>query len=181
MSGALSGRRIGVLGGRGSATWRPSSLATGVERLLRLKVELLPAARARFRTACVDAKEEPLAALVDDLATALGPGPHRDFSVFLQALDQAAERQDLKLTAKRLRLLQAGLAERDEEAAPVIRRTHKVGKAAADPIRGRFEADVGGRRCVMEYEPDPDHRDTATELRRVRREVSPHLPWRRGP
>ncbi|MBS1911699.1 MAG: SAM-dependent DNA methyltransferase [Bacteroidetes bacterium] len=49
--------------------------------------------------------------------------------------------------------------ERDENAPPVIRKIHKKG-AAADPMRGLFEATIGGRRCVVEYEPDTDLRDT---------------------
>ena len=50
--------------------------------------------------------------------------------------------------------------ERDDSAAAVIRRIHKSGNADADPLHGRFEATIGGRRCVVEYEPDGDLRDT---------------------
>ena len=49
--------------------------------------------------------------------------------------------------------------ERDENAQPVIRRVHKRG-TEPDPLRGRFEATVNGRRAVVEYEPDSDLRDT---------------------
>ena len=48
---------------------------------------------------------------------------------------------------------------RSETAAPVIRRIHKRG-TEADPLRGLFEATVGGRPVVVEYEPDTDLRDT---------------------
>src|SRR5438309_2110081 len=47
-----------------------------VERPLRLRVELGEAGRARFRQACQEAGEEPLANLVDRVAAALGAGPH---------------------------------------------------------------------------------------------------------
>jgi len=50
-------------------------------------------------------------------------------------------------------------AERDESAPAVIRKIHKRG-TEADPLRGLFEATVDGKRCVVEYEPDPDLRDT---------------------
>ncbi len=74
--------------------------------------------------------------------------------------------------------------ERDEAAAPVIRKIHKGGKAAADPLRGLFEATLGGKRCVVEYEPDSDLRDTEqVPLLEdggieafLRREVLPHAP-----
>jgi len=49
--------------------------------------------------------------------------------------------------------------ERDENAPPVIKKIHKVG-TAPDPIRGLFEVSIGGRRRVVEYEPDTELRDT---------------------
>jgi type I restriction enzyme M protein len=47
-----------------------------------------------------------------------------------------------------------------EDGHPVIRRIHKPGKAEADPIHGLFTAQIGGKTCVVEYEPDPELRDT---------------------
>lgn len=46
----------------------------------------------------------------------------------------------------------------DASAPPVIRRIHKNGKP--DPLRGLIEATIKGKRCVVEYEPDADLRDT---------------------
>ena len=48
---------------------------------------------------------------------------------------------------------------RDEEAPPVIRKVHERG-AAAEPLRGRFEAPIDGRTAVVKYEPDTSLRDT---------------------
>jgi type I restriction enzyme M protein len=48
---------------------------------------------------------------------------------------------------------------RDETASPVIRKIHKKG-TIPDPLHGLFEARVGGKICVVEYEPDSDLRDT---------------------
>ena len=50
-------------------------------------------------------------------------------------------------------------AGRSESAPPLIRKVHKRG-TAADPLRGRFPATIGGRPAVVEYEPDPELRDT---------------------
>ena len=50
-------------------------------------------------------------------------------------------------------------AERLEDAPPVIKKIHKKG-TAPDPLRGLFEARIGGKTAVVEYEPDPDLRDT---------------------
>jgi type I restriction enzyme M protein len=50
-------------------------------------------------------------------------------------------------------------AERDGDAPPIIRKIHKKG-AAADPLHGLFPATVDTKQVVVEYEPDPDLRDT---------------------
>jgi type I restriction enzyme M protein len=131
-----------------------------VERPLRLKVELSPAARTRFKKACIEANEEPLAHLGDRLADSLGPAPYTDFNVFIAEVEKESERQGIKLTAKRQRLLQSALAEKDEAAAPVIKRVHKPGKVEADPLHGRYAVTLDGKPCVVEYEPDSDLRDT---------------------
>jgi type I restriction enzyme M protein len=62
-------------------------------------------------------------------------------------------------TPKEIKALKDG-AERDESAPPVIRKIHKAGKTEANPLLGLFEATVAGKRVVVEYEPDPDLRDT---------------------
>ena len=72
-------------------------------------------------------------------------------------------------------------AERAEDAPPVIRKIHKKG-AVADPLRGLFPATIGGKPVVVEYEPDPDLRDTEQVplleeggiVAFLRREVLPH-------
>ena len=60
--------------------------------------------------------------------------------------------------AKEIKALKES-AERDDDAPPVIRKIHKKG-TAPDPLRGLFETTIGGKPAVVEYEPDPDLRDT---------------------
>ena len=48
---------------------------------------------------------------------------------------------------------------RDPNAAPVIKKRHPAG-VEPDPLRGQFGAVINGRPVVVEYEPDPDLRDT---------------------
>lgn len=65
----------------------------------------------------------------------------------------------------------------------MIRKIHKKG-TEADPLRGLFEATIGGKPAVVEYEPDPELRDTEqVPLLEpggieafVEREVLPHAP-----
>ena len=68
-------------------------------------------------------------------------------------------RHGVKMMAKRRRLLQTSLAERDETAEPVVKKVHRRG-TAADPIRGLYEVGEGSKRHVLEYEPDSELRDT---------------------
>ena len=82
---------------------------------------------------------------------------------------------------------------RVETAPPVIAKTHKPGKVKADPLRGLFSlapsdgerAGVRGKQAaIVEYEPDPDLRDTEqVPLLEpggieafIRREVLPYTP-----
>jgi type I restriction enzyme M protein len=47
-----------------------------------------------------------------------------------------------------------------EDAPPIIRKIHKPGKAQPDPLHGLFEVKIKGKKCVLEYEPDSELRDT---------------------
>ena len=49
--------------------------------------------------------------------------------------------------------------QRDPTAAPVIKRVHAAA-TAPDPLQGLFPSTIKGKPVVIEYEPDPDLRDT---------------------
>lgn len=46
----------------------------------------------------------------------------------------------------------------DESGIPVIKKIHKSGKA--DPLHGLFAQTISGKKCIVEYEPDTNLRDT---------------------
>jgi type I restriction enzyme M protein len=46
----------------------------------------------------------------------------------------------------------------DENGIPVLKKIHKSGKA--DPLHGQFEQMIAGKKCIVEYEPDSNLRDT---------------------
>jgi type I restriction enzyme M protein len=60
--------------------------------------------------------------------------------------------------AKELKALKE-TAERADDAPLVIRKIHKKG-TAVDLLRGFFATTIDGKLAVVEYEPDPDLRDT---------------------
>ncbi len=65
-----------------------------------------------------------------------------------------------KLMAKRKKLLRDSLAERSEEAERVVKKRHKLAKTDPYPLCGLYEASLAGKPCFVEYEPDPQLRDT---------------------
>ena len=107
-----------------------------VDRPLRLAVDLSPEQRLRFRAACREAQEEPIANVVDRVAEALGAGPHLDFNRFMAAVETDISEHGVKLTAKRKKLLQTSLAARDKTAEPFIKKINKLGRMEPEPIRG---------------------------------------------
>ncbi|MDN5940769.1 MAG: type I restriction-modification system subunit M [Nitrospira sp.] len=155
-----------------------------VERPLRLRVDLDTMSLSAFRVACDEDDEAPMANAVDRVAGILGPGPHLNFNLFMDAVEADAEKHSLKLTAARKKLLKDRLAKRDETAVEVISKIHKPVKTKPNPLCGLFEVKLDGKPCVVEYEPDSELRDTEqiplleeggieTFLRR---EVLPHVP-----
>jgi len=131
-----------------------------VERPLKLKVELNDDTLKSFRAACLEIKEKALADFLDETNGKLNQKTYNDYNAFVALIEPMAENAGLKLTAKRLKLLQSSLAIKDENAEPVIRKVNKPGKAEPDPIHGLFEKEIDGKTCVVEYEPDSDLRDT---------------------
>jgi type I restriction enzyme M protein len=106
-----------------------------VERPLRLRVNLASERRDRFREVCQEANEGPLANLIDDITELKGVRSYDDFNVFIEQLRGYADEANVKLTAKRQKLLQNALAERDGTTEPVLRSVHKPGKVKPDPLR----------------------------------------------
>ena len=150
-----------------------------VERPLRLRVDLSEQRRRAFRAGCTEEGEEPIANVVDRVVERIGPGPHTDFNAFIGAIEHDAEAHSVKLTAKRRKLLQNLLTDRDESAREVLARVHKPEKVAADPVRGRFAMTVDGKPAVVEYEPDAELRDTE-QVPLTRRGRHRSLPAARG-
>ena len=115
-----------------------------VERPLRLAVDLSEERRESFFDACIDVGEVALGEAVHDVGDRLVVGPHRDFNRFLEEMKAELPQHGVKMTAKRRKLLQAGLAGRDETAEPVVKKIHRRG-AVASPIPGAVR---GRGRCA---------------------------------
>lgn len=90
---------------------------------------------------------------------ALGGEVFDDYNDFMEAFDAALKQQNIKLNATDKKAILSAVSWRDESAPPVIRKIHKPGKKAADPLHGLFVMDIDGQPHVVEYEPDSDLRD----------------------
>jgi type I restriction enzyme M protein len=118
------------------------------------------------------------------LRQALGDQLFDDHNQFRDRVDAALKAAGIKLPAADLKLILKTASWRVETAAPVIAKVYKPGKAIADPLLGMFEAVVDGKACIVEYEPDPELRDTEqVPLLEdggieafIRREVLPYAP-----
>ena len=130
-----------------------------VERPLRLRVDLSIDRVEEFFDACIEANEVSLGDVIYDLSDELGSGPHLDYSRFVDAAKAAMRVRELKMTAKRKKLLRTALTDRDAGAEAVIRKVHRRG-TAADAIRGLYRVGDGVEKRVVEYEPDSGLRDT---------------------
>ena len=134
-----------------------------IEQPLRLQVNLSSNVVRRFRKACADGGEAPLVDLIESVATKLGEGPHNDFNKFLETVEAVAGSEGIRLTAKRVKFLSVELGSKDPKAAPVIRKIAKGGadaNAERDALFGRHYRTSDGKTAIIEYEPDPDLRDT---------------------
>ena len=120
------------------------------------------------------------------LAATLGDGLYTDHNLFRDRVDAALKQAGIKLAAADRKLILKAVSWRDESAPPVIAAVHKPGKGGmqADPLHGLDAATVEGKPVLVEYEPDPDLRDSEqVPLLEpggieafIRREVLPYTP-----
>ncbi|MFZ2653747.1 MAG: N-6 DNA methylase, partial [Victivallales bacterium] len=120
----------------------------------------------------------------NSLKRELGGKLFEDHNVFRDKVDAAIEKLDIKLSASDRKLILRAVSWRVETAPPVIGKIHKPGKAKLDTLHGLYETTINGKKCVVEYEPDTDLRDTEQVplLEEggieafIRREVLPYTP-----
>jgi len=114
----------------------------------------------------------------------LGGDLFEDHNLFRHRVDDALKNLGLKLSLPDLKTILRAVSWRVETAPPVIAKFHRPGKATVDPLHGRYASPAGDKKIVLEYEPDPDLRDTEqTPLLEpggieafIRREVLPYTP-----
>ena len=104
-------------------------------------------------------RDAQLVEIATKLRDVLGDGLMEDHNIFLERVASALKKLGLKLNAADLKLMINAVSWRVEKAPRVIKRVHKPGKVQPDPLRGLFEAQIDGKTCIVEYEPDSELRD----------------------
>lgn len=124
-----------------------------IERPLRLAAIL-----DKQRISKLAKQDNDAADIVRSVARKIGEGPHRNWNVAIGALCKEAKNSGVTMSVARKKLLREHLAVVDEKAKPVVCNIHKQGKKP-NPLVGLFAAKVGGKPCVVEYEPDAKLRE----------------------
>jgi len=108
----------------------------------------------------------------------LGGELFEDHNQFREKVETALKNRKLKLSAAELKVFYKAVSWRDETAPEVVAKVHKAGKATVNPLYGFYK----GKGEIIEYESDPDLRDTEQVplLEDVeafmKREVLPYTP-----
>ena len=119
-----------------------------------------------------------LVAAATDLLEDLGGELFTDHNQFREKVETALKYRKLKLSAAELKVFYKAVSWRDETASEVVAKVHKAGKATVNPLYGFYE----GKGGIIEYESDPDLRDTEqVPLQEdvetfMQREVLPYTP-----
>ena len=131
-----------------------------VERPLRMAIHTDADHLANLAEEAMKAGETDLQGLVESVADVMGKGPHLDANQWLELAERVAKGQGMRWTAKKAKLLLTHLGERDEKASPLIAKVFKPGKQAANSLKGFFSVELAEGMRVVQYETDPELRDT---------------------
>jgi len=106
------------------------------------------------------ARDGRLVEIANALRQELGDRLYEDHNEFRAQVDAALDKLGLALTAPDKKALLRAVSWTVETAPPVIKSVHKPSKSSVDPLHGRYETTLDGKRAIVEYEPDTDLRDS---------------------
>ncbi len=130
------------------------------------------------------ARDARLYHVANELRQALGDQLFTDHNEFRDRVAAHLKQAQTKLSAPDLKIIVKAVSWREETAQAVRAKVHKPGKANANPMHGLYDAVVDGKPVLVEYEPDPDLRDTEQVpvleeggiAAFIQREVLPYTP-----
>lgn len=131
-----------------------------IERPLRLSVDLSKENLVNFNKVCEQQKDLTLTTIVEEIARKYNYSIVQDFNEFINKINEVAKDLGEKLPAKRINLIKNFLAHVDKKAEKVIKKIYKPEKVEANPLVGLYDATLDNKKCIVEYEPDGNLRDT---------------------
>jgi type I restriction enzyme M protein len=105
-------------------------------------------------------RDARLVEIATDLRQEVGDRLFEDHNDFRNAVNLAVQKLGLKVSGSDLKVILRSASWRVETAPAVIAKIHKPAKTKTDPLQGRYDAELGGKKWVVEYEPDSELRDT---------------------
>jgi type I restriction enzyme M protein len=106
------------------------------------------------------ARDGRLVEVATKLRENLGDALFEDHNVFRDGVNAALEKADIEITGADLKRILNAVSWRVETAPRVIAKVHRLSKIKTDPLHGLFEATVGGKPAVVQYDPDSELRDS---------------------
>lgn len=129
-----------------------------------------------FFDACIDAWDVKLRDAAHAVGNRMGLGLHLDHNRLLEMVKARVPRPGVKMKAKRKLLLES-LVERDEAAAPVVKKVHRRGTVTT-PVRSVYEVADGVPKWEVEYyDPGSGPRDTGQIPLQEKGGIEISLPW----
>jgi type I restriction enzyme M protein len=123
-----------------------------------------PGIPERRRRKLLDAKtwrrDRELLRTARQLRERIGDDLFDDHNLFRMRIDEALNALGVKPSAADKKAILGALSWRDETAPPVVRKMHKPDNARLDPLHGFYAVPIAGKTRIVEYEPDPELRDS---------------------
>lgn len=125
-----------------------------VERPLRLRVEINKDKLDEFKAFAEKSKDKPAYNLIKEVYTNTNIDIFNDYNKFERLLKDMAKKKDMKLPAKRIKLIREFFATKDEKAEKVISKILKKDKE--NLLNGKFRHGNN----IVEFEKDKELSDT---------------------
>ena len=116
--------------------------------------------RRKLADATTWRRDAGLVETANALRDRLGEDLFEDHNAFRAQVAAALKDLGIKLKSAELKLILRAASWRVETAPPVIAKVHKSGKTTPDPLHGRYEFTLDGKKAAVEYETDTELRDT---------------------
>lgn len=105
-------------------------------------------------------RDATLSDIAEFLRSKLGGNIFKNYNEFTERVEEELKKAKKEISSAELGTLLKSFSKKDMSAPPVISKIHKKGKLTPAPLYGLYEVEIDGEKCIVEYEPDPELRDS---------------------